>query len=262
MSAILRSQLTSRWRGFVAWAVGLLAVIGLYLPLYPSMQTPSMNEMLASLPPELVETLGYDQITSGPGYAESTFFKLTGFIILTIAAVAWGSAAIAGAEESGELELTLTRAVSRRAYALGSAAALLALLAGLGVVVFAAIAALNGPSELELSLGNLAGATAAWVLLAAVTGAASLCAGAATGRKLWATCAGAAMAIVDYTADALAGMHEPLEWLRLFSPFYWAFGNQPLLNGVDAAGLCALAGLAAVLIAAAAWALSRRDITG
>lgn len=114
------------------------------------MQTPSMNEIL---PPELVETLGYDQITSGHGYTEATFFKLTGFIILTVAAVA----------------------------------------------------------------------------------------------------------IVGYTADALAGMHEPLEWPRAISPFYWAFGNQPLANGIDAAGLAAAA---VVLTAATAWALSWRDITG
>src|SRR3546814_2524257 len=57
--------------------------------------------------------------------SDLTFFGLIGFLLLTIAAISWGSAAIAGAEESGKLELNLAHGVSRTQYALESALAVL-----------------------------------------------------------------------------------------------------------------------------------------
>lgn len=248
-------------RGFFGWALGLLAVIGLYLPLYPSLNSPAMTDMINALPPELVKTLNYDQIASGAGYTEATFFKLTGFIIVTIAAVAWGTGAIAGKEESGELELILARATSRHSFALRAAGRIFSGLAGLSLIVFAAVAALNAPSELDLSMGHLAGTVAAWGMLACVAGAASASAGAATGRKTWAIGAGAGLAMAGYVFNALAGMRESLDWLRFLSPFYWAFGNQPLSNGPEPVGLVGLGVLAVVLVGFGAFALSRRDIS-
>lgn len=111
------------WRGLLAWAAAIVAVLLLYLPLYPSMQTPELSQMINNLPSELVQALGYEDITSGAGYTQATFFGLIGFILIIIAAISWGSAAIAGNEESGQLELTLAHAVGRVQYALESAAA-------------------------------------------------------------------------------------------------------------------------------------------
>jgi ABC-2 type transport system permease protein len=45
-----------------------------------------------SLPPELVRTIGYENITTGAGYAQATFFGLTGFFLITIASITWGGA--------------------------------------------------------------------------------------------------------------------------------------------------------------------------
>ena len=111
---LFRRNLADSWRGLAGWTVGLLAALLLYLPLYPSLGgSGQMQEMIDSLPPELVQTLGYDQIGTGPGYAQATFFGLIGFILVTIAAVGWGTGAIANDEEIGQLELTLAHGVTR-----------------------------------------------------------------------------------------------------------------------------------------------------
>src|SRR5690606_28930200 len=103
---VFRRSIRESWRGVLGWTIGLAAVLFLYLPLYPSLGGDGrLEEIVSALPKELVETLGYDQISSGAGYAQSTFFGLMGFLLLTIAAVIWGSAAIAGSEENGRLEL-------------------------------------------------------------------------------------------------------------------------------------------------------------
>lgn len=99
---VFRRSLRESWRGLIGWSLGIAAVLFLYLPLYPSFGSGGqLQDMIKSLPKELVQTLGYDQIATGAGYAQSTFYGLMGFLLLTIAAVLWGSAAIAGADEWG-----------------------------------------------------------------------------------------------------------------------------------------------------------------
>ena len=43
-----------------------------------------MLALLDTLPDELVNAIGYDQITTGAGYTQSTFYGLIGFALLAI----------------------------------------------------------------------------------------------------------------------------------------------------------------------------------
>lgn len=250
------------WRGLLAWAAAIVAVLLLYLPLYPSMQTPELSQMINNLPSELVQALGYEDITSGAGYTQATFFGLIGFILIIIAAISWGSAAIAGNEESGQLELTLAHAVGRVQYALESAAALVVKVLLLGVVAFLGITLLNGPSELVLQADNLLAVILAWTGLGLTAGTVALAAGAVTGKRAWAVGASSSVVVLGYAFDALGEMNPDMEWLQPFSPYHWAFRNAPLAQGVDWGGLTLLWGLSFLLIGVSAWALARRDITG
>jgi ABC-2 type transport system permease protein len=214
------------------------------------------------LPPELVRTLGYEDITSGAGYAQATFFGLIGFVLMTIAAIDWGASFIAGTEESGRLELTLAHGVGRVQYALESAVALVVKLLALGLVALLVVGAVNGPAELDLDLVNLLAVTKALVGVALLSGAAALAGGALTGRRIWGVGAGAGIALGGYVLQAIANNSEDLDWLYAISPFDWAFGEAPLANGMDWAGLALLWGGSAVLIAVATLGLARRDVLG
>lgn len=259
---VLRRWMGDGRRALLGWSLALAGVAGLYLPLFPSMQSPELASLIESLPPELVRTLGYENITSGAGYTQAAFFGLVGFALLTIAAVAWGASFVGGAEESGRLELTLVHGVSRARFALESAGALLVRLAVLGAVGFLVVLALDGPSELGLDPLKLLGTCLAWVLLGAISGAAALAVGAASGRRSWGIGAGAAVAFGGYVLQALANNSEELDALRRFSPFDWAFGSTPLANGASASGLALLAGGTILLVAAGTLALNRRDVLG
>lgn len=259
---VLRRWLSEGWRGLIGWSAGLAAIVFMYLPLFPSMKTPEMAGLLDSLPPELVKTLGYNSIATGTGYTQATLFGLTGFFILTIAGVAWGAAYTGGAEESGRLELTLAHGVGRVQYALESAAALLVKLLVLGAMAFIFVLAVNTPAALELAVENLLAVTASWVGLGLFTASAAFAVGAATGRRSWAIGAGAGIAVGGYVLQAVANNNADLDWLRLLSPYAWAYAHTPLTDGFDWAGLAALWGGSALLIAIATVALSRRDILG
>ncbi|OAN42636.1 ABC transporter permease subunit [Microbacterium sp. H83] len=260
---VFRRSMRESWRGLLGWTVGLAAVLGLYLPLYPSLGgSAQLQDLISALPKELVETIGYDQISSGAGYTQSTFYGLMGFLLTTIAAVIWGSAALAGAEESGRAELDLAHGIGRGQYALESAAAVLVRLLWLGVFSGAMIWALNGPSELDLEPVRIVGASAALVGLAFLTASAALFAGAATGRRVWATGVGAGIAVLGYILQALAKQSDDLDWLNALSPYAWVYRQSPLAEGVDAGGLALTWGLALLLAAGSALALRARDLRG
>lgn len=260
---VFRRSIRESWRSLLGWSIGIAAVLFLYLPIYPAFgASADLQNLIDSLPAQLVEALGYDQLASGAGYVQSTYFGQMGFLLLTIAAVLWGSAAIAGAEESGRAELDLAHGIGRVQYALESALSVLLRLLWLGAFSGLVIWALNEPSELGLEPLRLIDASAAMTGLAFLTAAAALLAGAVTGRRVWATGVGAGIAVLGYILQALAKQSDELSWLHGLSPYAWAFDPSPLAEGADAGGLALTWGLAAVVAAASAPALRVRDLRG
>jgi len=263
MSALplLRRTIWSSRRSVILWSVGLLAALGLYLPLYPSIGgNAQMRQLIANLPPALVKAIGYEHLTTGAGYTQSTFFGLLGFVLFTIAAVAWGTAAIAGEEESGALELTLAHAVTRTQVVLEQAGAVALRLLVLAAVSFLGVLVLNGPSQTGIDAGKLLAASVALLGLALLIAFAALAGGALTGRRSVALGAGAGVAVISYVLNAVASQSADLDGLHAYSPYAWAFGNSPLTQGADWGGLALLYGGVVLLLALAVVGLRRRDV--
>jgi ABC-2 type transport system permease protein len=259
---ILRRSLGESWKGLLGWSLGVVATLGLYLPIYPSMAGAELDAIVDQLPEQLVAALGYEDIGSGAGYTEATFFGLIGFALLAIAAISWGAQHIGGAEESGRLELELAHGIGRVQYASESAASLIVRVTVLSLVGYATIVAFDSPAQLGLDFSLLAQASLALAGLSLVCGSLAFFFGALGGKKSWGVGAGAGIAVVGYTFNALATQSSAIEWLRVFSPYSWAFWQPPLREGVDFVGLGMLYGVSVLFFALAAWVLHRRDIIG
>jgi ABC-2 type transport system permease protein len=257
---LLRRSLADTWRGLAGWTAGILAALLLYLPLYGSIAgSGEMQGMIDSLPPELVQTLGYDQIGTGAGYAQATFFGLIGFVLLTIAAVGWGTGAIANDEENGQLELTLAHGVTRGQLFAERTAAVLLKLVWLVLVSVAMVLALNGPAELDIETGPLLATAAAFLGLTFLSAVAAIAVGGMTGRRSWALGAGAAVAVYGYALNALGNQSDDVAWLHDWSPYSWAYAEDPLVNGWDWR-IWLLFGVAAVLLFVGWLVFRRRDV--
>jgi ABC-2 type transport system permease protein len=257
---LFRAEFSQSLRSLGAWVIGNAAVIALYLPFYPSIGgSESLLEYFAAFPPDLITIFGLDQMASGAGYTQATYFSLTGFMIFAVASVSWGAAAIAGSEESGELELTLAHGVGRIRVVLERALALVARVAVLAASGVAVIWALNDVSRLSLDLGGVASAATMLVALTTFVGMAALCAGAATGRRSVATAVGAGLAGLAYVLGAVA-RSAGVQWLGAVSPVEWAFGSDPITSGLAWAGLGWLIGGAVLLLVVAAISFRRRDV--
>lgn len=259
---ILRWQLRSGARGLIAWSLGLLALLVLYLPVFPSVQTPEVSKMIDSLPQQMAGALGLDSINTGAGYTQATYFGLLGFLIAAMACIIWGSQFIAAAEESGRLELTMSHAVSRGQYALESLTTLVIRVLILCLTTIVGLLVLNGPAQLSLSPLNVVTATIAWGALALLCGVTALAAGAVTGRQSWALGAGGAVGVAAYAFDAVGKSNASLEWLSNLSPYHWAFGADPLSTGDGWGGIALLCGLSAALFTAGYLYFTHRDLYG
>ena len=257
---LFRHELRRSLRGLIGWSLGNAAAILLYLPFFPSIaDSPDLAEFLTSFPPEVMVIFGLDQMATGAGYTQATYFALTGFLLFAIAAVSWGAGAIAGDEEGGGLELTLAHGVTRTQVVLERALALvvrIAIMAASGALV---IAALDDVSRLSLDMVGLIAVSTSLVGLALLIGMASLLAGAASGRRSTATTVGAGVAVLAYILDAVSRTVDA-GWMGAISPVGWAFGADPLTTGFDWPGLLLLFGCVAALLGAAVLAFQHRDV--
>ncbi|RXZ49793.1 ABC transporter permease subunit [Agromyces binzhouensis] len=257
---LFRRSMVDGWRGLLGWTIGILAALFLYLPLYPSFGgNGQMQQIIDTLPPELVRSLNYDQIGSGPGYAQATFYGLIGFVLLTIAAVGWGTDAIAADEENGQLELTLAHGVLRGQVLAERSAAVLVRLAWLAIVSVVVVMVLNEPSELGIEFGNLVATAVAFLGLVSLTATAAIGVGAVTGRRTWAVSAGSGIAVYAYALNALGNQSDELSWLHDWSPYSWAYGDSPILNGWNGTIWLNYA-VVAVLLLVGWLAFRRRDV--
>lgn len=260
---LVRKALADARFSIGTWALAMLVVMCLYLPLFPAIGgSEQMQELMKALPTQLVNALNYGQIASGPGYTQATVFGLLGFLLMTIMAVSAGAGAVGGDEESGLLELTIAHGVTRSQVVLERATALLVRVVVLHIFILIVLLLLKGPSELGFDAGHAAAGVLMFALLVLLNGSFALLGGAIGGRRVHGIAAGAGVAVVGYVFNALGNQNPDLAWMHAVSPYYWAYGNPPLLNGVDAPAAVLLLGVSALCIALAVAALHRRDIHG
>ncbi|MGB3414266.1 MAG: ABC transporter permease subunit, partial [Microbacteriaceae bacterium] len=243
--------------------LGILAALFLYLPLFPSLsQNDEMQKLLQLLPAELVNTIGFADITTGSGYTQATFFGLMGFALFSIAAVSWGTAAIAGAEEQGMLEITLAHSVSRSRYLIEASISVIARIIWLGIVVLIVLLSLNAPAELGLEHLNIIAAVCNLVALALCFAMVAVLVGSLGGGRGLTLGIAATSVVLSFALNALANQTAQAKFLYAISPYSWAYRNEPLKHGFELGSFSLLLGLSVLCFVLSLIALNRRDAKG
>lgn len=256
----------ARWlgdarRALLGWAGGIVAVCLLYLPLFPSMRdTGLLGDKLEAMPKDMLDGFGMDIATTstGWGYAHQMVFGMLGLLLLLVLSIGQGARMIAGDEEAGALELTLAHATTRRAVLTARLAALVTIVAAMTALVIVVVAALNGPSELQLTAAGLMAEGAALGMLVLTHALVAFAVGAVTGRRAWALAAASIVGVLGWFAHTMGA--KLADWVPGLSPFHWAYGEVPLHTGLDAGGLAALGTACVVLVSASYLGFARRDL--
>lgn len=258
--AVLAGVLRLHRRAIGLWCVAVAGVAVMYTSFYPSIGGEKMAVMAEAMPPDLLVALGMEDLATAEGYVSSTVYALLGAILTLVCAIGTGARLVAGDEEDGTLEVEVASPVSRtRQYGERLLALWVVVLAVAGAVglVLLGLSALLG---LDLVPGNVGAATVSLTAFAGTLGTLAFAAGAATGHRSVALAAGAGVAVVAYLGAYLGPLVEGAGWLETVSPYEWYIGADPLVDGLDPAGLALLAALAAVGALLGLLGFRRRDL--
>ena len=247
-------------RSAIWWTVGIVAFSLVNAAFWPSLEGTEALESFEDMG-ALLEAFGAQNIATPAGYLDGQLYALMLPLLLSGMAVAMATAVTSGDEDAGRLELLHALPVDRRALWVGRwASATTVLLAVAAVVTVVMVAALPVCSLSEVGAGRIVGATLGSAVLAAFHASVGYAAGGLGATR--ARSVGVAMAFVlaGYVASYVLPIADSLRGARSWSPWYWALGDQPVSDGVDAAGLLLMALLTAGLVWVGTTAVGRRDI--
>jgi ABC-2 type transport system permease protein len=113
-----------------------------------------------------------------------------------------------------------------------------------------------------IGIGDLSALVVHLACLGLLLGALALAVAAASGRKGVAIAVAAAYGVAGFLVNGFAPVVESIDWLVYLTPFHYYESSDPITNGIDAGHLAILLAATAVLAAAAAFAVRRRDLRG
>jgi ABC-2 type transport system permease protein len=261
-------MLRERTRNLAFWSLGTGLFVLVMIGAWPSVRDTgdTFDEYVQSLPESLQQVFGLagTSIGSPEGYLVSQMYSNLWPIILLVLGFGLAAWAIAGSEADGTLEMVLANPVRRGQTAAerftGTALAV-GIVTALSTAVLATIAPLVDLDE-GLPAWGFWAAGATMFAFVMVHVALTFAVGAATGSKGLAIATGAGIAVAGFMLQALAGIAEPLEQAREFSPWYWFLRDNPLTTEPGALSLWLPLGLSVVLVAAGILAFHRRDLAG
>ncbi|HEX6076416.1 MAG TPA: ABC transporter permease subunit [Micromonosporaceae bacterium] len=247
-------------RGLVGWGVGIVVLVLLEAALWPSVRDMmNLEELLANYPEPMRELFDLEEFTTGTGFFNVELYSLLLPILFLVYGIGRGARSVAGEEEAGTLDVLLLTRISPVSLVVQQAAALAVGLAGLGVVLFAAVMVFSPVFGLGIGAAAAATGSLSMVLLGIEYGWLALAVGSATGRRGLAIAVSAALAVAGYVLYAAGALVEAVEPWRPLSPFHQAVEGGPLGAGLPLAyGWLALG--AVVVVLAALPVFHRRDI--
>jgi ABC-2 type transport system permease protein len=259
---ILRKSFDDRRRGFIGWAIGIIALSAFILAFYPSIKSsPQFEEAYKQLPDALRSIVGDVSLTSPAGYLERQLFLYTIPILFFVFSIGHGADAIAGEEQRHTLDLLMSTPVSRARAVVEKFGATFAGLTGLGLVLLLTLVVGTRLVSMDIRVARLAAATVGAVLLGLAVGALALAIGSATGKKGFAVGVASAVATIAYFVNSLAPQIDVLKAIRPLSPFYYYSDGSPLEKGFQIGHFAVLLAITAVLVSIAVAFFDRRDIS-
>jgi ABC-2 type transport system permease protein len=264
MPDVALTTLRGQRRALAVWALALVALVALYVGIYPSMRDNSaysqiIDEMPRSVRALFMAGLGGD-VTSGPGYLYVELLSFMAPLLVLLYAIGTGGAAVAGEEERHTLDLLLACPVTRRRVVLEKLTALVTGVVVLCATLTVATLALGSAAGMGLRTTGVVAAMTHLALLGTVFGMLALLVGAVTGRVAVSRALPACVAVIAYVVNGLAPTVTWLGGVRPVSPFFQYLGHDPVRHGISWPAVGVSVATTVVLLSLAVWSFDRRDV--
>ncbi|MBT8197458.1 MAG: ABC transporter permease subunit [Acidimicrobiia bacterium] len=264
LRSVFTKTIFDRRRGLIGWTMGMAALVVMVIAFYPSIagQREQLEDLFESYPDSLLALMGVESaadILSPVGYLNSQLFANVVLLIVLIFAIGAGTAATAGEERDGTLDLLLAQPISRTRVLIDKLGSITVMLAGIIAVSFVALV-IGGPlASLDVGISGLVAVHFGTLLLALLFATLAMFIGGLTGSRGIALGITAGIAVIAYFMYGLFPVIDALAPHQDISPFYWLLGENPLANGVPWRWFGQLAGFTALFLAGAIWGFGNRD---
>ncbi len=261
LRSVFAKTVYDRRHGLVWWSVGIALLTVAVLSVWPSVRD-EYQKLVQNYPEALLAFFGIEKggVGSAAGYLQAELFGFMLPLVFIVYMISAASAATAGEQEAGSLDLLLAQPISRTRVLTEKYAALCTSL-GLITVVFAGVLIFcSSVFDVGVGVSGLLAATFSAYALAILFGAIAMLAGCMTGHRALAAGVAAGSAVGAYLLTSLAALVEGLKRFRPVSPFWWYAGNDPLRRGLQPLHVGLLVGATLLCMVAAVIAFDRRDL--
>ncbi|MEM9563611.1 MAG: ABC transporter permease subunit [Actinomycetota bacterium] len=265
LGSIFAKSIWERRRSTVWWVAGMVALAGVTVAFYPSVRddAEAFEDLFEAFPSELLSVFGIEDAASlvtATGLVNSRLYAGIGPVILAVLGITLGTAAIAGEEDRGTLDLLLSQPVTRTQIVVEKFAAAAVLIGLVVVALFVTLLVLDPVVDLGFSLSGVFAANITLGLFALLFCALALALGSATGNRGLTIGVSAGATAALFFIHGLAPLVDDLAWLAELTPFHWLQDPNPLANGLDVVAVLLFVMVTGGLVAVAIWGLNRRDI--
>lgn len=262
LGSIIAKSVRDQRTAMLGWSLAIAVLIGVVIALWPAFSS-TMSELarfMTTLPEPVRALIGDGDVSTARGFMSVQLFSYILPVLVAVLAIGKGAGTIAGEEERGELELLLVRPLPRSRIAWQKALALLAVVA-LVPAVGCVIAIVGvGAAGMDVAAGEIARAMLGLGLFGWFFAGLAFGIGASTGRKIVAIAMATALAFAAYMAATFAPLIPGLDWLNDVSPWSWAFGDDPIADGIKVGGVVGLLAGTALFVALGILGFDRRDV--
>lgn len=258
LRALVEAHLSDRRRSILAWGLPLGLMSAFIVAIFPSVED-SISKVVNKYPSGLKEAFGIGQLSNVEQYLHAEMLSLIVPLALGYLAVRAVASGLAGAAESGRLDVLLSAPVSRRRICAAGFLATGIELAAVLAVSWAVTMVGSVLSGAGLAAGEAgAGFAGVWPLALLFAGLGIVVCGW-TLRTTVVTGAVAGVLVSMYVIDLIGKLDPSLSGVRYASVFKY-YGNA-IEDGLEPLAFVGVTAAAALLAAVGGWLFDRRDIS-
>ena len=248
-------------RSLLGWAIGLGSLVAVTVAFWPAFRGSSgISEAIDQLPSGIIDAFGLAGFGTPAGFLRGNLYEFIVPLLLAVAAVAAANGLTAAEEDAGRMETYLSQPVTRQSVFLGRTVALLAWLVVMTGFILLVQLASDAVVGLEIDPMRVVSTVVLCGFLALLFGTLALAVAGWLPRPSLVLAIGIAAAVGGYLIAALFPLSDPLKPVSNLSPWKWALGGDPLVNGAEPWRYVALIVPVLALVALALAGFVRRDV--
>lgn len=258
---LIGAPFRASWRAGLAWAFVFALFIVATVAFWPAFRgSTALDDALKVIPTQFLQAFGLQDFASPAGYLRGGLYDVLIPLMFGAAGALFANSAISAEEDAGRLELFVAQPVTRMAFMTGRAISTCLWLVVLTLVVLVSQVGSDILFDLQIGASQIVSTILLSGLVGLFSAAIAIAVAGITARPGLVLAVSIGVALFGYIVSALFPLSDLLKpWVGI-SPWNWALGGDPLVNGGELWRYAALVVPSILLALVGIAAFNRRDV--